>query len=101
MNERIADTVGNLCHHPHMDTDDPIAKIKAARQVYKRTKTAHEKAQATLAEAVVEALRAGRRPADVARASEWDREHNRRLKAKADEADAEAAATEALQAAAE
>jgi hypothetical protein len=71
-----------------MDTDDPIDQINAAKAVYKRTKTAHEKAQEQLAKAVVNALRAGKRPADVARASEWDREYNRRLKKAADEADA-------------
>jgi hypothetical protein len=87
MNERSADTVRNLCHHPGMDTDDPIAKVKAARRAYDRTKAAHDRSQTTLAEAVVEALRAGKRPADVARASEWDREYNRRLRTKADQAD--------------
>lgn len=71
-----------------MDTDNPIDQIKTAVTAYKRTKTAHEKAQTALAEAVVAALRAGKRPADVARASEWDREYNRRLKAKADREDA-------------
>lgn len=73
-----------------MDTDSPIDQIKAAAAAYKRTKAAHEKAQAALAEAVVAALRAGERPADVSRASGWDREYNRRLKAKADAADAAA-----------
>lgn len=71
-----------------MDTDNPLDKVKAAAAAYKRTKTAHDKAQAVLAEAVVAALRAGERPADVSRTSGWDREYNRRLKRKADEADA-------------
>jgi hypothetical protein len=88
MEARIADTVRNLCHHAHMDTDDPIDQIKAAAAAYRRTKAAHDKAQAALANAVVTALRAGKRPADVSRASGWDREYNRRLKAKADEAEA-------------
>jgi hypothetical protein len=70
-----------------MDTDSPIDQVKTAAAAYKRTKAAHEKAQAALADAVVNALRAGERPADVSRASGWDREYNRRLKAKADAAD--------------
>jgi hypothetical protein len=78
-----------------MDTDDPIDKVKAAAHAYKRTKAAHEKAQAALAAEVVAALRAGKRPADVARASDWDREYNRRLKAKADAEDAAAASEHA------
>lgn len=68
-----------------MDANDPIDHVKAAAAVYKRTKTAHEKAQTTLAEAVVAALRSGSRPADVSRASGWDREYNRRLRKQADE----------------
>lgn len=95
MDQHSADKVRNLCHHAHMDTDDPIDQIKAAKAVYKRTKAAHDKAQAALAAAVVAALRAGKRPADVARASEWDREYNRRLKGKADKADAAAASEHA------
>lgn len=69
-----------------MDDDTPLGKVKAAAAAYKRAKTAYEKAQAALAEAVVAALRAGERPADVSRTSGWDREYNRRLKKKADEA---------------
>ncbi|MFL5911240.1 MAG: hypothetical protein ACJ768_11790 [Gaiellaceae bacterium] len=71
-----------------MDTSNPIDQVKAAAAAYKRTKAAHEKAQSTLADAVVAALRAGERPADVSRASGWDREYNRRLKTKADSAEA-------------
>ena len=70
-----------------MNEDTPLAKVSAAVAAYKRTKAAHEKAQAALAREVVAALRAGQRPADVARASEWDREYNRRLRKKADELD--------------
>ena len=69
---------------PAVTLDD----IKAAAAAYKRTKAAHEKAQAALAALVVAGLRSGLRPADVSRASEWDREYNRRLKTKADERDA-------------
>ena len=72
-----------------MDTTDPLAQVKAAAATYKRSKAIHEKNQAALAAAVVAALRSGARPADVARASEWDREYNRRLKTAADKADAE------------
>jgi hypothetical protein len=72
-----------------MDITDPLAQVKVAAATYKRSKAVHEKNQATLAAAVVAALRAGVRPADVARASEWDREYNRRLKNAADAADAE------------
>jgi len=71
-----------------MDTHDPIDQIKADAATYKRAKANYEKAQAALAASVVAGLRAGKRPADVARASEWDREYNRRLKAKADREDA-------------
>jgi predicted RNA-binding protein associated with RNAse of E/G family len=70
-----------------MESAAPIDDVKAAAAAYKRTKAAHEKAQAALADAVVAALRAGERPADVSRASGWDREYNRRLKTKADERD--------------
>jgi hypothetical protein len=71
-----------------MDRGTNLDEVKAAAAVYRRTKAAHDKAQAALADAVVAALRSGERPADVSRASEWDREYNRRLKKKADEADA-------------
>ena len=68
-----------------MNTGTPLAKVAAAAATYKRTKAAHDKAQAALVEAVVAALDAGERPADVSRASGWDREYNRRLKKRFDE----------------
>jgi hypothetical protein len=83
-----ADIGRKLCHHRAMEPRTPLDDIKAAAAAYKRAKAAYEKAQAVLADAVVAGLRAGERPADVSRASEWDREYNRRLKKKADERDA-------------
>jgi hypothetical protein len=67
--------------------ESPLAKVKTSAAAYRRAKAAYERAQAKLAEDVVAALRAGERPADVARTSEWDREHIRRLRKKADEAE--------------
>lgn len=72
-----------------MDDDTPLGKVKAAAVAYRRAKAAYEKAQAALADTVVAALRGGERPADVSRTSGWDREYNRRLKKKADEAAAD------------
>jgi len=76
-----------------MEEDTPLARLDAAARAYRRAKAAYEKAQAVLAEAVVAALRAGERPADVSRTSGWDREYNRRLKKRADEADSDDAET--------
>lgn len=75
-----------------METTDPTDQLKAAATAYKRAKTTYEKAQVALRDAVVKALRSGVRPTDVAEISGWDREYNRRLKKKADEAESAPAA---------
>jgi len=65
--------------------EHPEVRALAAR--YDRAKTRYEELRDELRAAVVAELRAGARPADISRASGWDREYLRRLKAAADAAE--------------
>lgn len=86
-----ADSVRSLCHHRVMTSKQEHPEVKAIAGRYERAKTQYEKLRDELKVVVVKELRAGARPADLSRASGWDREYLRRIKAAADKADTEAA----------
>jgi gamma-glutamyl:cysteine ligase YbdK (ATP-grasp superfamily) len=69
-----------------MDT----SALETAAHRYKRADDTLKAARDTLQAEAVAALRAGARPTDVARITEWSREYLRRLRDDADKRDAEA-----------
>jgi hypothetical protein len=58
---------------------DELARLDSATSAYKRTETAHEKARTEAVEAVIAALLAGHRPAEVARRSPFTDAYIRKL----------------------
>ena len=58
---------------------DELDQLDAATRTYRRTETAHDKARREAVDAVVGALRAGHRPAEVARRSPFTDAYIRKL----------------------
>lgn len=61
------------------DELDPLERLDAAARAYTRTEAAHEKSRYEAVEAVIAALRAGHRPAEVARRSPFTDAYVRKL----------------------
>jgi hypothetical protein len=80
-----------------MTTKHEHPEVKAIASRYERAKSRYEELRDELKAAIVKELRAGARPADLSRASGWDREYLRRIKATADKDDAERAVAEAAE----
>jgi hypothetical protein len=58
---------------------DELERLDSATRAYKRTEAAHENARSAAVEAVVAALRAGHRPAEVGRHSPFTDAYIRKL----------------------